>query len=327
MPFPGQCPSGLQFTRAFTTTSALIPRQARILRPTMGLFSIIISTLFFIGAAGSADDVFDLTDALDPAVPSQINPEKELCPNDARDIAFLIDGSTTVRPTEFMQFKLFIALMMKSFPENTQFSLLQFSNRFQEHFDFRHFHRNRDPDRLMREVHQLGGSSYTASGIKKALELFTTQKGARSTAKRFLVVLTDGEKFGDTLEYGEVIEEANRARVTRFAIGVGLVFTSKTAQRELHSIGSHPITDHVIVVRHFSGLRDIQTQLKEKICASHGLGVPHSTRAPPRSTDTCTTQPDPQVLQKLEQVLRGLDLVKTKLDLLEARQGKCGHPI
>ncbi|KAH0626559.1 hypothetical protein JD844_001617 [Phrynosoma platyrhinos] len=211
---------------------------------------------------GSAADIFDLTDALDPAEPSQINPEKELCSNDARDIAFLIDGSTTVRPTEFTQMK---------------------------------------------------------------LELFTAQKGARSTAKKFLVVLTDGEKFGDPLEYAEVIEEAKKARITRFAIGVGLVFTSKVAQRELHTIGSHPATDHVIVVRHFTGLPDIQTQLKEKICASHGLGVPHSTRAPPRSTDTCTPQSDPQVLQKLEQVLRGLDQVKTKLDLLEARQGKCGH--
>lgn len=33
-------------------------------------------------------------------------------------------------------------------------------------------------------------------------------------------------------------------------------------------MASHPTTDHVTIVRHFSGLRDIHAQLKEKICAS-----------------------------------------------------------
>nr|XP_060636513.1 integrin alpha-M-like [Anolis sagrei ordinatus] len=290
----------------------------------MRLFSIFIGTLFFIGAAGSVDDVFDLSDALTPVEPPQINPGKDQCSNEARDIVFLLDGSTSVRPSDFIQMKVFLALMMKSFPQNTHFALLQFSSHFQEHFDFRHFQRNRDPDHLMREVNQLRGSSYTATGIRKATELFTTQKGARPTAKRFLVVLTDGEKFGDMLEYEEVIEEANRAKITRFAIGIGIVFTSKVAQRELHSIGSHPTADHVFVVRHFTGLRDIQTQLKEKICANHGLGVPHATGAPPLSPGTCPAL-DPQVLHKLEQVLRSLDQVKTKLDFLEAKQGKCAQ--
>lgn len=237
-----------------------------------------------------------------------------------------MDGSSSLTPSEFMQMKIFLALVMKSFPDNTQFSLLQFSNHFQEHFDFRHFRENRDPDRLIRAVTHLRGSSYTASAIRKAVrELFTPQKGARSTAKRFLVVVTDGEKTGDPLDYAEVAEEANRAMVTRFAIGAGLGFTGKTAQQELHAMASLPTTDHVTIVRHFSGLRDIHAQLKEKICASRADQPAPQGTSGSQSRDTCSSHSDPQVLQKLEQVLTGLEQVKTKLDLLSARQGKCGH--
>lgn len=51
-------------------------------------------------------------------------------------------------------------------------------------------------------------------------EQFAASKGARNTAKKFLVVVTDGEKTGDPLEYTEVVQEADRAGVTRFAVGV-----------------------------------------------------------------------------------------------------------
>ncbi|XP_061446991.1 integrin alpha-X-like [Rhineura floridana] len=289
----------------------------------MGVFIFIAVTLLFLGTAESADDVFDLSDALSVPEAPQRNQGREQCPNEARDVVFLIDGSTSMRPAEFVQLKMFVALIMKSFPDNTQFSLLQFSNRFEEHFDFMHFNRVRNPDHLLNGVRQLGGSSYTATGITKAVkELFTPQKGARSTAKKFLVVVTDGEKTGDPLEYEDVVEEANRARITRFAVGVGLGFTSTTAQRELHAIASHPATEHVIVVRHFTGLRDIQSQLKEKICASHGAVVSQPAAAP-LSPDTCTSRSDPQVLQKLERVLSSLDQVTNKLNMLVARQGKC----
>nr|XP_034990161.1 integrin alpha-M-like [Zootoca vivipara] len=282
--------------------------------------SIITTTLLFLGAAGSAGDGFDLTDALlDPETP-QSNQQLGQCQNEARDIVFLMDGSSSMRASEFMQLKVFIVHVMKSIPHNAQFALLQFSNRFEEHFDFRRFSRDRDADLLIGGIKQLGGSSHTATGIRKVVkELFTTQKGARPTAKKFLVIVTDGEKTGDPLEYAGVVEEANRAGITRIAVGVGLGFTSTAAQRELHAMASHPPTEHAIVVRHFSGLRDTQAELKEKICTSHGAAASRPTMVP-QPSNTCS---DPQVLQKLERVLSGLDQVNTKLNALAAKQGKC----
>jgi len=52
-------------------------------------------------------------------------------------------------------------------------------------------------------------------------ELFTTQKGARKDATKILIVITDGRKEGDRLDYGDVIPMAEAAGIIRYAIGVG----------------------------------------------------------------------------------------------------------
>lgn len=52
-------------------------------------------------------------------------------------------------------------------------------------------------------------------------ELFQKTNGARENAAKILVVITDGEKYGDPLDYKDVIPEADRAGVIRYVIGVG----------------------------------------------------------------------------------------------------------
>ena len=54
-------------------------------------------------------------------------------------------------------------------------------------------------------------------------ELFHSKSGARENALKILVVITDGEKFGDPLGYEDVIPEADRKGVIRYVIGVGNV--------------------------------------------------------------------------------------------------------
>lgn len=52
-------------------------------------------------------------------------------------------------------------------------------------------------------------------------ELFQKINGARDNAAKILVVITDGEKFGDPLNYEDVIPEADEAGIIRYVIGVG----------------------------------------------------------------------------------------------------------
>ncbi|XP_054848238.1 integrin alpha-M-like [Eublepharis macularius] len=306
----------------------------------MGAFEVFIICLLFFGATESVDEgfEFDLSDALAGLDIPQQKKETGRCPNDARDIVFVIDGSSSMRSSEFMHLKEFVKLIMKSFPNNTQFSLLQYSSRFQEHFDFKQFHRNPDADQLLSQVKQLGGSTHTASAIRNAVrDLFTPHRGARNTATKILVVVTDGLKTGDPLEYREAVTVADRAGVERFAVGVGLGFISTSAQQELRAIASHPTTEHVLHVRHFTDLRDTPQQLQEKICSRRGPAASQppippkgpQPSIPSQAPDSCASHSDPQVLQKLERVLSGLDAISAKLDSLAIRQGKCGrdsHP-
>lgn len=52
-------------------------------------------------------------------------------------------------------------------------------------------------------------------------ELFHRKNGARKSAKKILIVITDGQKYKDPLEYRDVIPQAEKAGIIRYAIGVG----------------------------------------------------------------------------------------------------------
>ncbi|XP_054848908.1 integrin alpha-M-like [Eublepharis macularius] len=194
------------------------------------------------------------------------------CAKRANDIVLLIDGSGSIDPDEFRQMKTFISEVMKRFlNSNTQFALAQYSHRYSEHFTFSQFQNNPDPDALLRRVDQLGGGTHTATYIQRVVrELFQPQKGYRSGATKILIVITDGQKSGDHLEYRDVIPEAERAGIIRYAIGVGSAFRTDAARQELNHIASQPSSEHVFPVSNFNALKDIEKTLQNKIFAIEG---------------------------------------------------------
>ncbi|KAM9100539.1 integrin alpha-X [Sarcophilus harrisii] len=194
------------------------------------------------------------------------------CPQQDSDIAFLIDGSGSISSSDFEKMKNFVKAVMSQFERpNTQFSLMQFSSTFWPHFTFNKFKTSREPGKLVDEISQLSGVTKTASGIRKVVkELFHKSNGAREDATKILIVITDGEKYGDSLEYRDVIPEAEKAGIIRYAIGVGEAFDRTFSKQELNEIASNPSKDHVFWVENFGALNNIQKQLKEKIFAIEG---------------------------------------------------------
>ncbi|XP_045850322.1 integrin alpha-M isoform X3 [Meles meles] len=194
------------------------------------------------------------------------------CPRQDSDIAFLIDGSGSINPSDFQRMKAFVSTVMDLFKKSkTLFSLMQFSEDFQLHFTFNQFKKNPDPEFLVRPITQLYGRTHTATGIRKVVrELFHSSRGARKNVFKILVVITDGEKFDDPLDYKDVIPEADREGIIRYVIGVGDAFNIPKNREELNIIASKPSRDHVFRVNNFEALKTIQNQLQEKIFAIEG---------------------------------------------------------
>ncbi|XP_029414902.1 integrin alpha-X isoform X2 [Nannospalax galili] len=173
----------------------------------------------------------------------------------------------------------FVKAVMNQFQRpNTQFSLVQFSNRFQTHFTFSDFISSPNPLNLLNSVYQLFGTTHTATAIQHVImHLFTAQNGARKDATRILIVITDGRKEGDHLDYKDVIPTAEKAGIIRYAIGVGRAFHHAHSWQELNNIASKPSQDHIFSVDNFGALKDIQNQLKEKIFAIEGTETVRSS--------------------------------------------------
>uniref|UniRef100_A0A8C6CL16 Integrin subunit alpha D n=1 Tax=Moschus moschiferus TaxID=68415 RepID=A0A8C6CL16_MOSMO len=194
------------------------------------------------------------------------------CPNQEMDIAFLIDGSGSIVQTDFKRMKNFVRAVMDLFKgTNTQFSLMQYSNLMKTHFTFNQFQTIRSSRSLVDPITQLNGLTFTATGILTVVrELFHSKNGARKSARKIIIVITDGEKFKDPLKYTDVIPEAEKANIIRYAIGVGDAFQAHAARKELNIIGSMPSEDHVFKVDNFAALSSIQKRLQEKIFAVEG---------------------------------------------------------
>ncbi|XP_017896050.1 PREDICTED: integrin alpha-D [Capra hircus] len=194
------------------------------------------------------------------------------CPNQEMDIAFLIDGSGSIDQTDFKRMKNFVRAVMDLFKRtNTQFSLMQYSNLMKTHFTFNQFRTIRSSRSLVDPIAQLNGLTFTATGILRVVrELFHSKNGARKSARKIIIVITDGEKFKDPLKYTDVIPEAEKANIIRYAIGVGDAFQAPAARQELNIIGSMPSEDHVFKVDNFAALSSILKRLQEKIFAVEG---------------------------------------------------------
>ncbi|XP_072705207.1 integrin alpha-M-like [Ciconia boyciana] len=194
------------------------------------------------------------------------------CPKRSSDVVLLIDGSGSISPREFLTMKTFIVEVMRRFKgTDTQFALAQFSDIVLAHFDFNTFRRSHDPTKLLNQVQQLRSVTRTASAIWTVLtQMFIPGRGAREDANKILIVITDGQKFNDKMDYPSVIPLADKMGVTRYAIGVGSAFTEPKAVEELHTIASKPSKDHVFRVDNFDALQGIQNQLQEKIFAIEG---------------------------------------------------------
>uniref|UniRef100_A0AAY5ERQ1 VWFA domain-containing protein n=1 Tax=Electrophorus electricus TaxID=8005 RepID=A0AAY5ERQ1_ELEEL len=114
-------------------------------------------------------------------------------------------------------------------------------------------------------IKQQHGMTYNGKAINKLVnELFTSSAGARPNANRVLLIITDGESNDGGNRLMVAIENAEKKKITRYAIRA---FHSQSAQKELRIIASQPHNEHIFKVDNYDLLDKIRGTLEEQIIA------------------------------------------------------------
>ncbi|XP_034563343.1 LOW QUALITY PROTEIN: integrin alpha-M-like [Notolabrus celidotus] len=186
------------------------------------------------------------------------------------DITFLLDGSGSVDSQDFTTMKDFVMALIREFQStDTKFAIAQFSGEFEIHSYLNKYDASRWQSEIQR-ITQLGGWTHTGTAINHVVrEIFDIGAGSRTGVKKVLIVVTDGQSNGgENLQ--TAVNNAERKKIVRFAIGVGNAFSKSTARGELETIASSPQANHIFQVRNFAALENIRQSLQEKIFSIEG---------------------------------------------------------
>uniref|UniRef100_UPI00358ECC50 integrin alpha-M-like isoform X2 n=1 Tax=Myxine glutinosa TaxID=7769 RepID=UPI00358ECC50 len=98
--------------------------------------------------------------------------------------------------------------------------------------------------------------------------MFLPEVGARPRAKKVLLVITDGQTYDGVL-FKDVTKEAEKKDVIRFAVGVGKASEGE-AKRQLETIASKPIENHLFLISNYRALAKILHKLQKNIFIIEG---------------------------------------------------------
>ncbi|KAL6092486.1 hypothetical protein STEG23_019215, partial [Scotinomys teguina] len=227
---------------------------------------------YFRSKGGSTEE--DKKPARGPRAAKEEEKEEEEEEEAGTEIAIVLDGSGSIEPEDFQRAKDFISNMMRNFYEKCfecSFALVQYGTVIQTEFDLRD---SRDVMATLARVQsivQVKNVTKTASAMQHVLDnVFIPSLGSRKKAAKIMVVITDGDIFGDSLNLTTVINSPKMQGVERFAIGVGNVFEKVKTDRELKLIASDPKETHTFKVTNYTALDGLLSKLQQSIIHMEG---------------------------------------------------------
>ncbi|XP_043566789.1 matrilin-4 isoform X2 [Chiloscyllium plagiosum] len=251
----------------------------------------------------------------------QLNEDGKTCNRCSKaniDLAFVIDGSKSVRPENFELVKKFVnnivdALDISS--QGTRVALVQYSSRVRTEIPLGTHTTAAALKKAVNNVVYMEKGTMTGLALKHMVEnVFTEAGGARPGSQsqpRVGVVFTDGRSQDSISEWAK---KAKDAGITMYAVGVG-----KAVEDELREIASEPVDQHFFYASDFSIIDQIAENLKVNICEEEVTG--QETIKDPCACETLVAfQQD--TLSLLEEFSQKLAQMTGKLDDLENRLPK-----
>ncbi|XP_072796630.1 integrin alpha-E-like isoform X1 [Vicugna pacos] len=197
------------------------------------------------------------------------------------EIAIILDGSGSIDPPDFQRAKDFISNMMKNVYEKCfecSFALVQYGTVIQTELDLQDSQDVTASLARVQNITQVGNVTKTASAMQHVLDnIFTPSHGSRRKASKVMVVLTDGDIFGDPLNLTTVINSPKMQGVERFAIGVGDAFKNNKTYEQLKLIASETPEAHAFKVTNYMALDGLLSKLQQSIIRVEGTvgDAPH----------------------------------------------------
>ncbi|XP_074228289.1 collagen alpha-4(VI) chain-like isoform X6 [Camelus bactrianus] len=201
------------------------------------------------------------------------------------DIYFLIDGSSSINPDDFLEMKVFMNEVIKMFhvgPDRVQFGVVQYSDDIDTQFILSQHPSGEGLKAAIDGMQQKGGGTMTGRALGHMVQVFADT--TRSNVPCYLIVITDGKSMDHVAEAAEALR---RDRVTIYAVGVRDANTA-----ELREMAE----DRMFFVHDFDSLKAIQQEVVQDICSSERCHIDLSV-----GIDVST--PTRQIQQSLEGLL------------------------
>ncbi|XP_066547504.1 collagen alpha-6(VI) chain [Amia ocellicauda] len=173
------------------------------------------------------------------------------------DIYFLIDGSSSIKNTDFFEIKDFINGVVDNFnigPDSVRIGAAQFSTEVRNEFSVTSHNSTNDVKRAIENIRQDHGKTKTGQALKYMQSLM--KKEVKAKVRQYLLTVTDGKSDDDVSEVSETLRKDG---VITYAVGIG-----KANITELETIAG--FKNRSFYTTQFDFLKDIKNEVTREIC-------------------------------------------------------------
>ncbi|XP_051772007.1 vitrin isoform X9 [Ctenopharyngodon idella] len=205
---------------------------------------------------------FALREAVQPLVKRVCDTDRLVCSKtclNANDIAFVIDGSSSVGTGNFRTVLQFVANVTREFEisdTDTRVGIVQYTYEQRLEFAFGQHNNKADLLNAIKRINYWSGGTSTGAAITYAADqLFSKSKPNK---RKIMIVITDGRSYDDVRAPALAV---HRKGVIAYSIGIAWA-----AQDELEYIATDPDKEHSFFVDEFDNLYKYVPKIIHNIC-------------------------------------------------------------
>ncbi|KAF4085932.1 hypothetical protein AMELA_G00100390 [Ameiurus melas] len=202
------------------------------------------------------------------------NDEDEEDEDAGTEIAFVLDGSSSIQPEDFERAKDFIFNVMNNVWKtcfSCNFAIVQYGRNISTELSLKENNDSVEALNKVKSIKQIEAITKTASALYHVLtDVFVPQNGSKENAKKMIILLSDGEMLGDTRNLTDVLNMPQMEGIVRYSIGVGpeVLNKPKAIQEMIEIAGSD---ERFFNVSNYAALEKILSSLEKSIIGIEGI--------------------------------------------------------